>query len=415
MIKDKLLIATYRGITFSFREAGRLGGRKTVFHTYPNSDIVLAEDLGRSPIVIPIVIIVKGEGDAYYEARDAIIKALESDGPSILEHPTYGQLKVQIDDSYRLNEKITQLGYSEINVSFRIVDNKKFLEADKNTESYIDAQKDDINKDLEDSFMSKIYSKAKSAYETLADYTEQAIEFGEDVSSAIFETIAAYNNYKAQLVAFITYYPSKISSLGSNVSSIFKSINNTVSNPLDQLNIYERYFNFLDDEPQFLPTTRDLYYSQQNQNAYKGFVQGTALAYAASAASKIDYSTDQQQAAVIQSISDQYTKVMDLPLIKSDQTVSLIDTPPQFSNEFETTDPTAIYNLLQNQKTAFLEVMKNKTVTIPKVTTVEVSNESLTNLVYRYYGSLENYDLIKDLNDLEETSLLNGTYKIVTA
>lgn len=415
MITNKLLVGKLRGIEFRFREGARSGGRKTIFHTYPNSNTVLAEDLGRAPITIGLIIIVEGFGDIYYSRRDAIIKALESDGSSILSHPTYGELNVQIDGNYSIVERLSTLGYAEISVSFIVVDNKVFLEADTNTGSYINTTRDYINKSLEDTFMANLYTKAGTSYEAVESYTETVLTEAENIVSTAFETLNDYNTYKAQLTTLVTYYPSRISNLGANVSDIFKTVNNKVTNPLDEFNFYRNYFDFLDNVPTFNPTTRDLYYTQNNQNAYKTFVQGTALAYSMSAASGIDYFTDEQQENTINTIMDQFDKVIQYPFIDSTQDVIQIDTSRDLTSNFEASDPIDVYNSLQDQKVAFLQVMKDKELDVPRVTTVDIANESLTNLIYRYYGNLDNYVAIRDLNKLEETSLLTGTYKILTA
>jgi prophage DNA circulation protein len=414
MVKDRLLIGTYRGITFRFREAGRTGGRKSIFHTYPNSDINLGEDFGRAPIDLTITIIVEGAGDSYYSQKNAVIKALEGEGASILQHPTYGQLKVQLDGNYSINERITNLGYAEITVSFKVVDNKKFLPADKNNNSFIENARNNINDALENTFMANLYLKAKEPYETIKQYTDEILDTANEITSSVFSDIESYNEYKAQIASFITYYPDKLVDLGSNISDIFKTINNTVTNPLDQTLFYADYFEFLDDAESFLSTTKALFYTQNNQDAYKSFVQGSALSFAASSAANITYETDQQQNEIVKIISSQFEKVSQLPFIKSDQSIVKIDSTRDLTSDFEATDPIVIYNELQKQKVAFLEVMTDKEIVTPKVATVKVTNESLTSLTYRYYGNLDNYNTIKDLNNLSQTSLLNGNYNILT-
>lgn len=415
MLSDKLLIGTYRGITFRFREAGRTGGRKTVFHTYPNSDINLAEDLGRAPISLTITIVVQGDENTYYSNRDAIIKALESDGPTILEHPTYGQLKVQTDGNYRFNERIDSVGYSEIIQTFRQVDNKKFMAADQNTESYIELKKDTITDYLENTFMANLYTSAVTSYETVKEYTDIILDSAADVTSTMFDSLSDYNSYNAKLEEITTYYPNKIADLGSNITDIFSTVYDTVTNPLDQFYFYENYFDFLDDATTYSPTTKDLYYTQNNQDAYKAYVQGMALSYATGAASSIDYETDEDQTTIMELIADQFENVLQLPFISAEQDVVQIDTSRDLSNDFESTDPITIYGEMQNQKVAFSEVMKDASTTTPKVIEIDVVNQNLIDLVYKYYGNIDNYDTIRDLNKLEQTSHLTGTYKILTA
>lgn len=84
--KDNLRPASFRGVEFKVELGGRGGGRRIAPHEFPKKDIGYAEDMGRrmrrfrvSGYVI---------GDDYIEQRDALIEALETEGPGTLVLPT---------------------------------------------------------------------------------------------------------------------------------------------------------------------------------------------------------------------------------------------------------------------------------------------------------------------------------------
>lgn len=72
------------------------------------------------------------------------------------------------------------------------------------------------------------------------------------------------------------------------------------------------------------------------------------------------------------------------------------------------------YNDLQGQRVLFNNFTREQQQTVLRVIQVTVRNESLSTLVYRYYGDLDNYQLILDLNNFTNPSLLSGTVKLVT-
>ena len=72
-----------------------------------------------------------------------------------------------------------------------------------------------------------------------------------------------------------------------------------------------------------------------------------------------------------------------------------------------------MYNYLQRLKIVFTEFIENSAAGLGRIVEVEVKNSSLTNVVYSYYGDLENYDLIQQLNQFKAPSFLNGTVKLI--
>lgn len=107
---------SFRGAKFLIRETvSQKGGRRVVKREYPRRDDGGADDLGRrlrersfSCLVI---------GSDYIAQRDALIDALDKDGPGELVHPLYGTLQVQID-SWESSEDLSAQGYCSFQISF---------------------------------------------------------------------------------------------------------------------------------------------------------------------------------------------------------------------------------------------------------------------------------------------------------
>ncbi|HBC0987562.1 TPA: DNA circularization N-terminal domain-containing protein [Escherichia coli] len=107
---------SFRGVPFLITETvTQKGGRRVVKREYPRRDDGGADDLGRrlrersfSCIVI---------GDDYIDKRDALIEALDEDGPGELVHPLYGTIQAQID-SWESSENLKEQGVCNFTISF---------------------------------------------------------------------------------------------------------------------------------------------------------------------------------------------------------------------------------------------------------------------------------------------------------
>lgn len=89
---DRLRAASFRGVAFRVDAAELSGGRRTVTHEYPLRDEPYVEDMGLRARVFTVEAYVVG--DNYMQERDALIAALEQEGPGALVHPYHGSRQV---------------------------------------------------------------------------------------------------------------------------------------------------------------------------------------------------------------------------------------------------------------------------------------------------------------------------------
>ena len=118
-IADKLLKGSYKGVEFFATSFTTGGGRKTVTHTFPNSDKQFIEDLGRIPRSYGMTLIIGG-GDSYFVNRDNMVRVLEDGESGKLVHPIYGDIEnIRVSD-ITVNETLTELGDGKITVVFKV-------------------------------------------------------------------------------------------------------------------------------------------------------------------------------------------------------------------------------------------------------------------------------------------------------
>jgi prophage DNA circulation protein len=113
--KLELLPASFRGVGFKIDANARGSGRRVVLHEFPHRDLPSTEDLGRRARAFPITGYVIGP--YYKDDRDALIYALEAEGPGQLVLPTLGEYTVQARE-YSVRENKRAGGIAEFEMNF---------------------------------------------------------------------------------------------------------------------------------------------------------------------------------------------------------------------------------------------------------------------------------------------------------
>ena len=121
--RENLQAASFRGVPFEVQLTTTGVGRRTEMHVYANSqtgvgkkfqDYVWAKDLGAEPDSFTIegfVIQNIGNNFDHFPERDNLIKALKTQGPGILVHPTFKEpLEVSIDGKATITEDYNDEG-----------------------------------------------------------------------------------------------------------------------------------------------------------------------------------------------------------------------------------------------------------------------------------------------------------------
>lgn len=100
--RDRYQAASFRGVGFRVKRSDAEFGRRTVVHEYPQRDEPYPEDLGRKARKFGFEAFIIGVD--YDKDRDALIEALEAQGPGLLVHPYYGRRTVVLASPARVSE-----------------------------------------------------------------------------------------------------------------------------------------------------------------------------------------------------------------------------------------------------------------------------------------------------------------------
>lgn len=93
----QLYEASFRGVPFHVTKVDFTVGRRTVTHEYPQRDKPYVEDLGRATRKLTFTAFVVG--DDYIKQAQALIKAIETEGPGTLIHPHLGEMRCCLEQA----------------------------------------------------------------------------------------------------------------------------------------------------------------------------------------------------------------------------------------------------------------------------------------------------------------------------
>lgn len=135
---DNYRQAKFRTAEFFVPSAENSGGRRGVLHEFPKRDLPFVEDMGRKARTFNLEAYVIGED--YFSARDALIEALETEGPGKLVHPYLGTLDV-FCTNYSFRETVTETRMARFSMTFVEAGILKFPNAVIDTTADVAAKK----------------------------------------------------------------------------------------------------------------------------------------------------------------------------------------------------------------------------------------------------------------------------------
>lgn len=293
--------------TGKFREAGFLIdtddtalGRRTVLHEYPLRDVPYAEDLGRRAREYAIECYVIGAD--YMDARDALMRALDAEGPGTLVHPYLGILRVAVKDA-RKRESTAEGGMARFSITF--------VEAGENIQPLAaPATGDVVGREVEDSrsVLKKVFDRAytvdkkpqfvTTAAKAVLDSVMKGI--GDAVRSfpALPEPFAAYEKELGGATDLLDTTLKVPGDLSSMLLVRFSGMRLLYGSPLDRLRALRKLFRHGSDTPPVTATTPTQATTKKNQDAILGLTQRAAVIEAVQASSEIEYATVEDARAV---------------------------------------------------------------------------------------------------------------------
>lgn len=396
-LQEKLAPASYKGVPFLAIVGRTSGGRKDVKHAFPNSNTQTIEDLGLSPRVYNLDIVITGAN--YYQDRDVVLATLEEGGRGPLVHPFYGRIENIVARSWTLLENINALGDGKITVLFEPSEDNGIPQGDTTTLSNLadlnNTLQTGVNSDIADGFLvtdslTGNFTDAAEQVNEILDSITQATEFIAADANEIDEFSRELANISENVFDLVKAPQQLADSLGG----LYATIDTLYPSAEATTDALRRLFGFGEAEATVDPevTTAGLAQRVKNRDILRASVNMSSLGYAYQNAVQIDYETTDQVETVADTLEAQYQDVLGTPGL-SDKT------------------KTAATEVRLSAQTFFNE----KKLTTRQIIQIETKLTSARLLSFQYYGTSEDGETLALLNEAPDVAFIEGTVRILTA
>ena len=398
----QLKAAKFNGVPFLFKDTTTTGGNRLIKFNYPGSDAQAIERQGKLPRTFNMVIVIPH--DDYFAQKKAILDVLEDGRKGVLTHPYFGDVENVIPGRYTLTEKLTELGRAEISVPFEIDDFGGVPVVSSTLVSQVKSSgllvNDQVASDLADNFSvsSKLSNTITDSFDSLNGFADDLITASE-TSDPLTDNISGFNKdiqaFRAKIGSLIV----SPADLAGEIGSLLNSLNILFETPEAVVGAFTALFSFGSNDPVFpvdengLASTASRTARLNNRDQLRANVKAQALSYSYTSAVDTNYATED-----------------DLELAQADLELKYIDLRDnqKISNE--------ALELLDRQRIDAQSSFTAILVSTQKIVTIEVPTiQPLAVVIYAEYGSTELVDIIAELNDITQTSFVEGTIKVLAS
>lgn len=386
--------ASYKGVEFLMLSATTNGGIKDALFEFPNSNRQTVEQLGLKVRAYSMTAIIPHED--YYNKRDALLAALEEQGSGPLDHPTFGKIEDIVARTFTLNERISELGRAEVQITFAISDDIGIPQKAKNSISEVNQDNntlsDELNIEIADDF--EVDTGLLGNFQDAQDLLNNVGDAFNSVVSTVTAVTTTINQVAAQINDFTNNINTLIGlpgQLANSVSNIFSSINGVTSTFESAFSVYANLFGFGDEDIPINKTTAGLTQRAKNRDVINQVMQTSSLGYAYLNAVQIEFQTTDDIDALNTLLEDQYEKIIGNDAFSEDA-------------KRAATDVRTIAN----------QLFDAKRLDAKNVIDIYTHRRPMSEIAYQYYGSTDLTDTLLELNNITNGSFVEGDIKILT-
>lgn len=390
---DRLYPASYKGASFYYVSDSRSEGRRIVVHDYPGQTDD-TEDLGYKNREFTIQAEI--HGFFYEDDKKKLELALNSEGAGILFHPFLGSIRC-VCMGFTITETTAKVGSAVYTINFKEVTGEIYPTPSTDVTSFLanlygkfyDFIKDYLNGEYIANFLKNIEAMAEKLRQ-LTDFANGivgAMEGGDNLDKESYFKNSKFMSANSIKVA------SADGDIGGNISDLLSSFDIVSTDGQIRFDSSNQLFGFGEDD-----TFLDANTTQNNQNIgnkklVNGAINTLALVNMYDSAKNIEFTDQEQLDDVVKALENNYNNLIDSDrvFLKENLLDELNDMRVQ-SNKF--------FNQIRLQ--------------LPRIVEITTNPIPLAVLVYQYYGNTDNYDIILDLNNIYNPSVVSGTIKMLS-
>ena len=386
---SKLPEASYNDVRFLYQSSSIGGGRKTVTHEYPNSDIRFVEDLGGLRKTYNIEAVVDNNNNN--NQRDQLINALDS--KNILGkfvHPEYGAKNVKLIN-YTINNSKNQLGITTFSITFEEADLPVKGEVESNT-GFLSNLRNIAGENVSNKLAKgwKTFTTVKEGFDKTNKIIKDTGREIKKVAGLVAGAGDGINDFTTSINEIVNNSQALVNSpsiLAQRLTNSFNALEVAFDNAQ---NVFDSVKNLMQFKNDTVPTgnsnTRDNIL--ENQRLTNNLITVNSFAIAYNQASQVDYKNQNELSNNIKILKDNFKNISGL------DRDSLLE--------------------LQRIRIEFQKVINDLSISLPKVSNFETNKIPLNVLIYQLYGSLDKKEDLKELNKFKDTSQIEGTIKILS-
>lgn len=391
---------SYRGVEFDTFSIDRTKNKKITEHNYSNSNRRYIEERGVNEADFSVKMSIFGVDNNYIERRNALRKALETEGEGLLILPLEGEFNVKCVGSSDSQNIIENLGRCDFTASFKVVSENEL----KGNPVQVKNAK------------MSLANTAKSLRQTVANMVNNnmVISNASNYSKVLgklntfvgnMTTIAnriGNNSFGNVLKNFATSIPSflggNIGILGSAISTLFYTFESAYDTASLLLSSSETLFAYGDTDVPVSPNTLQRAELVKDQQVLNTQIQVSALGTASNGFADSVFSNEEDLKNAENKIQEQIEKILNSDALNNTDIEGIED----------------VKYYLKQLQVDFADVVAEKELITPKLKTVDVQRESVSMIAYKYYDSIENTDALIELNNIQNPKSVQGKIRIFT-
>lgn len=393
--EERIRQGSYKGVPFDTFSVDRGKVKKNTEHQFANSSRRYIEERGVQEPDYNVTLSIFGEGAEYFEKRDGLRSALESEGEGVLVLPMEGEFNVKCTSVSDKQNIVESLGRCDFVCTFKVIsENEKAGNPIQVTNSKITLANNvaNLRSNIANIVNNNIViSSAFNYSKSLSKYTN----FAQRMARLASNTLSGSNSLNGIIGKFsdgLSLLLGEPILLGSAVNAVFNEFEKVFDVASILFSSSEALFAFGDTDTKVSPNTPTKAELDKNQQISNAQIQIEAVGIASNAVGQMEFTNEEELEKTENKIIAQLDKIENSDFMKNSDIDGVAD----------------LSYILKELRNNISDVFEEKRNTTPKIVDINTIGESVSLLSYKYYGSMDNVESLIELNNIQNPKAIKG-------